>query len=139
MLGGGALGQLIVYGKFNPAFPQYTHNDRVVPLLAWLYDRFLWWTVWSATEDLTHNGYALPRLVVLTRSHWLSVAIVLFFFALHHSFLMLAGWKFFVHIFLTFVPLSVAMLAPICGFAPASAHRGALSDGPIERVASVSG
>ena len=44
------------------------------------------------------------------RSRWLSVAIVALFFALQHSFLMLAGWQFFFYMFLTFVPLSVAML-----------------------------
>ncbi len=110
ILGGGALGQLIVYGKLNPTFPQYAFNDRVLPLAALLYARLLWWTVWSATEEMTYSGYALPRLLVMTRSRWLSVAIVAFFFALQHSFLMLAGWQFFLYMFLTFVPLSVAML-----------------------------
>ncbi len=111
ILGGGALGQLIVYGKLNPTFPQYAFNDHILPLAALLYARFLWWTVWSATEEVTYSGYALPRLVALTRSRWLSVVIVAFFFALQHSFLMLAGWQFFIYMFITFVPLSVAMLS----------------------------
>ena len=110
IFGGGALGQLLAYGRLSPAFPEYTFNDRVLPLAALLYARFLWWTVWSATEEMTYNGYALPRLIVITKSRWLSVAIVAFFFALQHSFLMLAGWQFFIYIFITFVPLSVAML-----------------------------
>lgn len=107
---GGALGQLIAYGKLNVTFPEYTFNDRVLPLAALLYARFLWWTVWSATEEMTYNGYALPRLIAITKSRWLSVAVVSFFFALQHSFLMLAGWQFFVYMFITFFPLSIAMV-----------------------------
>lgn len=110
MLGGGALGQLFIYGKLNPAFPQYTYNDRVLPLAALLYARLIWWTIWSATEEMTYNGYALPRLIAITGSRWLSVVVVAFFFALQHSFLMLAGLQFFVYIFITFVPLSIAMV-----------------------------
>jgi membrane protease YdiL (CAAX protease family) len=110
IFGGGALGQLSVYGNLNGQFPQYTYNDRILPLLALLYARLIWWPIWSATEEMTYNGYALPRLIAITKSRWLSVAVVAFFFALQHSFLMLAGWQFFVYIFITFVPLSIAML-----------------------------
>jgi hypothetical protein len=110
IFGGGAIAQLIAYGRLGPAFPLYTFNDHVLPLAALLYARLIWWTIWSATEEMTYNGYALPRLVVMTRSRWLSVAMVAFFFALQHSFLMLAGWQFFLYMFLTFFPLSVAML-----------------------------
>lgn len=59
---------------------------------------------------MTYNGYALPRLIAITRPRWLSVAIVAFFFALQHSFLMLAGWQFGSYMFLAFIPLSIAML-----------------------------
>lgn len=110
IFGGGFLARLIAYGTINVEFPQYTFDDRILPLLPLLYARFLWWTVWSATEEMTYNGYALPRLIAITKSRWLSVAVVAFFFALQHSFLMLAGWRFFVYMFITFLPLSVAML-----------------------------
>ena len=110
MIGGGMLAQLITYGKLNPTFPQYTFDDRVLPLLALLYARILWWPIWSATEEMTYNGYGLPRLIAVTKSRWLSVVIVAFFFANQHSFLMLAGWQFLFYIFLAFLPLSFAML-----------------------------
>jgi hypothetical protein len=109
MFGGGALAQLIVYGTLSPTFPEYTFT-RVLPLFALLYARILWWPIWSATEEMTYNGYALPRLVEITKSRWLAVCIVSFFFAIQHSFLMLAGWQFGIYMFLAFVPLSVAML-----------------------------
>ena len=109
IFGGGALAQLIVYGQLNPNFPEYTFM-HALPLLPLLYARFIWWMIWSTTEEMTYNGYALPRLIAITRSTWLSVAVVAFFFALQHSFLMLAGWQFGIYMFITFVPLAVAML-----------------------------
>jgi hypothetical protein len=109
IFGGGFLGRLIAYGTFNVEFPQYTFM-RALPLLPLLYARFIWWTIWSATEEMTYNGYALPRLIAITKSRWLAILIVSFFFALQHSFLMLAGWRFGFYMFITFVPLSIAMV-----------------------------
>lgn len=109
ILGGGMLAQLIAYGKLNPEFPEYTFT-HTLPLLALLYARILWWPIWSFTEEMTYNGYALPRLLAQTKSRWVSVVTVGFFFSLQHSFLMLAGFQFGLYIFLTFLPLSIAML-----------------------------
>lgn len=109
IFGGGMVAQLIAYGKLNPAFPEYTFIYSL-PILALLYARILWWPIWSATEEMTYNGYVLPRLLAQTKSRWVSVAIVAFFFALQHSFLMLAGFQFGFYMFLAFLPLSIAML-----------------------------
>ena len=108
IFGGGMLAMLIAYGQLNPAFPENTYI-RTLPLLALLYSRILWWPIWSATEEMTYNGYVLPRLIAMTKSTWLSVAIVAFFFSLQHSFLMLAGFRFGLYMFITFVPLTIAM------------------------------
>jgi uncharacterized protein len=108
IFGGGMLAMLIAYGHLNPVFPENTYM-RTLPLLALLYSRILWWPLWSATEEITYNGYALPRLIAMTKSPWLSVAIVSFFFSIQHSFLMLAGFQFGFYMFLTFVPLTIAM------------------------------
>ena len=110
MFGGGSLAKLIAYGTFDPTFPQYTYMDRILPLAALLYARLLWWPIWSATEEMVYSGYGLPRMIAITKSRWLSVVIVAFFFAVQHSFLMLAGWQFLFYMFLAFVPLSIAML-----------------------------
>ncbi len=109
IFGSGSLAQLIVYGQIGPEFPKNTFM-HTLPLLALFYSRILWWPIWSVTEEMTYSGYALPRLIAMTQSRWLSVAIVAFFFALQHSFLMLAGWQFGFYMFLTFLPLSIAML-----------------------------
>jgi hypothetical protein len=108
IFGGGMLAMLVAYGHLNPAFPENTFI-RHLPLLALLYSRILWWPIWSATEEMTYNGYALPRLIAMTKSTWLSVVIVAFFFSIQHSFLMLAGFQFGFYMFLTFVPLTLAM------------------------------
>lgn len=109
IFGGGMLAQLTVYGKINPEFPEFTFM-HALPLLPLLYARILWWPIWSATEEMTYNGYVLPRLLAQTKSRWVSVITVAFFFSLQHSFLMLAGFQFGIYIFLTFLPLTVAML-----------------------------
>jgi uncharacterized protein len=109
IFGGGMLAQLIAYGKINPEFPEYTFI-KTLPLLAVLYSRILWWPLWSVTEEMTYNGYALPRLLAMTKSRWVSVVVVSFFFALQHSFLMLAGFQFGLYTFLAFFQLSIAMV-----------------------------
>jgi CAAX prenyl protease-like protein len=108
ILAGGMLAQLITYGHLNAVFPDFTYI-RTLPLWAVLYSRILWWPLWSATEELTYNGYALPRLIALTNPPWLSVLIVSFFFSIQHSFLMLADFQFGLYMFLAFVPLTIVM------------------------------
>jgi hypothetical protein len=103
----GRLAMQLTYGSLNPVFAEGTFI-RTLPLLAVLYSRILWWPLWSATEELTYNGYALPRLVALTRSPWLSVLIVAFFFSIQHSFLSIAGLQHGIYMFLIFVPLTIA-------------------------------
>jgi hypothetical protein len=108
VFGGGALAMLIAYGTLQPEFPEGTYM-KVLPLLGVLYSRLLWWPIWSATEEMTYNGYALPRLIALTKSRWLSVGIVSFFFSIQHSFLALATFRQGLYMFITFVPLTIAL------------------------------
>jgi membrane protease YdiL (CAAX protease family) len=77
--------------------------------LAVLYSRLLWWPLWSVIEEMTYNGYALPRLVALTKSPWAAVAIVSFFYSIQHSFHSLATFQYGLYMFLLFIPLTVAL------------------------------
>ena len=104
----GRLALLLTYGTTNPEFAEGTFI-RTLPLLAVLYSRLLWWPLWSFTEELVYNGYALPRLAAITRSPWLAVAAVSFFYSLQHSFLSLATFQHAAYMFLIFVPLTVGM------------------------------
>jgi uncharacterized protein len=108
VFGLGRLAMQIAYGTMNPVFPDFTFI-RTLPLLAVIYSRVLWWPIWSLTEELTYNGYSLPRLVVLTRSTWISVGLVSFFYSLQHSFLSLATLQHGWYMFLLFVPLTVVI------------------------------
>jgi len=59
---------------------------------------------------MIYNGYALPRLLAITKTPFLSVVFVSFFFALQNSFLMLVGVQFGYYTFLAFFPQSVVMV-----------------------------
>jgi membrane protease YdiL (CAAX protease family) len=58
---------------------------------------------------MTYNGYALPRLVGLTRSPWFAVATVSFFYSIQHSFHSIATIQYGLYMFLLFIPLTVAL------------------------------
>jgi membrane protease YdiL (CAAX protease family) len=80
ILGGNALSSLLVYG--SPHAP-----DIFVPLPLWaaLYAALIFPLVWGIVEQTTYNGYALPRLQVLSRSTPLAVAAVAFFWSAQHA------------------------------------------------------
>jgi len=108
IFGGAWLAGQLAYGSANPALPEAGFL-RSLPLLAVLYSRLLWWPLWSLTEELTYNGYALPRLRVLTRSAPLAVVVVGFFWSLQHSFLPWINPQHGLFLFLMFVPLTIAL------------------------------
>jgi uncharacterized protein len=108
IIGLGRLAMLAAYGTLNPVFPEFTFI-RTLPLLAVLYSRILWWPLWSVTEEMTYDGYALPRLNAITKSPWLSVALVSFFYSIQHCFLSIAGFQYAFYSFLLFIPLTIAL------------------------------
>ena len=95
----------IVYGSFQPpSFPGLM-DVRVLPLWAVVYSFSVWWLIWSPTEEMTYQGYALPRFEVLFRSRWKAIALVGFWWALQHSFLpFILDWRFVAWRFLAFLP-----------------------------------
>jgi uncharacterized protein len=108
VFGGGMLAQWIAYGSLHPVLPEATFI-RSLPLLGVLYSRILFWPIWSVTEELTYNGYSLPRLKAITGSPWISVSLVCFFWSIQHSFLPWVNPQHALYLFLTFVPLTIAM------------------------------
>jgi len=108
MIGGGMLSGLILYGKLQPAQTAVLMT-RPLPLWAALYSRTIWWLIWSVTEEMTYNGYALPRLqVVLGGRTWLAVAIVAFFWAFQHAFLpLILDLKLFLYLGIQMLPLVI--------------------------------
>lgn len=107
--GGSLLASLLVYGTTRPNLPPGVF-DRSLPLWGVLYSRMIWWVIWSFTEQVTYQGYALPRLQVLTGRSCPAVLWVAFGWALQHCFLPFSPeWKEMLFRFLIFVPLVIVM------------------------------
>jgi hypothetical protein len=109
MIGGSLISGLAIFGTIQPTLPAEVLM-KVLPLWAVFYSRAIWWVIWSATEEITYNGYALPRLQALTGKTWLAVGIVSIGWALQHAFLpLVADWRVFLYLFLQMLPLVVVM------------------------------
>ncbi len=86
---GGIISGVLVYGTTPvPAI--------MVPLPQWgtLFSLIIWPVIWAFAEEMTYQGYALPRLEVISGRSWLAVIIVGFGWALQHSALpLMADWR----------------------------------------------
>ncbi len=95
----------LVWGTAQPQLYPGLLAGRALPLWGAIYSLSVWWLIWSPTEEMTYNGYALPRLDVLFRSQWKAVAVVGFWWALQHAFIpFILDWKYIVWRFLAFLP-----------------------------------
>lgn len=72
----------LLFGE--PAQPYF--NDPL-PLAATLYGVVVFPILWGLTEQMTYNGYLLPRLQILSRSTALAVAFVAFVWSAQHAFM----------------------------------------------------
>jgi hypothetical protein len=100
----------LLYGATPlPAFAGLAAG-RTLPLWATAYSFSIWLLIWSPTEEITYQGYALPRFEVLFRSRWKAVALVSFWWAIQHPFLpFILDWKYFLWRFLVFLPSMVVL------------------------------
>ena len=74
-----------------------------------VYSLSAWWLLWSPIEQMTYQGYALPRIEALAHSRWIAVSIVGFWWALQHAFLpFILDWKYVAWRFLAFLPGVIA-------------------------------
>jgi membrane protease YdiL (CAAX protease family) len=89
----------------SPAPPYLLGN---LPLPAALYGVLVWPFIWGLTEQMTYNGYLLPRLQTLFRSTGAAIAVVAFAWSLQHAFMPLTfDAKFMASRVLASPPLSV--------------------------------
>ena len=101
----------LVYGSIQPPAFSGTLSGRVLPLWGIMYSFCAWWLVWSPTEEMTYNGYALPRIEVLFGNRWKAIAIVGFWWALQHSFLpFILDRRYVAWRFLAFLPGVLAFM-----------------------------
>jgi hypothetical protein len=82
IFGGTSVAGWLVYGA--PAPPYFLGG---LPLPAALYGVVVWPFVWGLSEQMTYNGYLLPRFQVLLRSTSSAIAVVGFAWSLQHAFM----------------------------------------------------
>lgn len=96
----------LVYGS-----PSQPYLWAPLPLPAALYGVLVWPFIWGLTEQMTYNGYLLPRLQVLCRSTSAAIAVVAFAWSFQHVFMPLTfDAKFIAFRLLSPVPFSVFAL-----------------------------
>jgi membrane protease YdiL (CAAX protease family) len=112
IVGGSLLSSWLIFNTLDvPLYPGLL-SARVLPAWGAVYSAAIWWVIWSLTEELAYNGYALPRLEVLTRRRWLAVAVVGLFWAVQHAALpVIWDARYLVWKTLSFIPVAVAMAA----------------------------
>jgi hypothetical protein len=93
----------LVFGTLSPP---YLFGS--LPLPAALYGVLVWPFIWGLTEQMTYNGYLLPRFQVLSRSTSVAVACVAFAWSFQHVVMPLAGdARFMAFRVLSSVPHSI--------------------------------
>lgn len=102
---GGVLSTLLIYGS-----AQAPPVMGGVPLWATMYSLLVWPIIWGIAEEITYQGYALPRLEVLTGQAWLAVLIVGFGWALQHIALpLMLDWRFMLWRFASSLGISIVL------------------------------
>ena len=82
ILGGVYAAGWLLYGTLTPPY-LLGH----LPLLAALYGVLVWPFIWGLTEQMTYNGYLLPRFQVVCRSTSVEIAVVAFAWSLQQAFM----------------------------------------------------
>lgn len=77
---GGVLVTLALYGTPQP--PRTLMGG--LPVWATLYSLLIWPIPWGIVEEMTYQGYALPRLEILTGQTWQALLLVAVGFGLQH-------------------------------------------------------
>ncbi|MGA9070652.1 MAG: CPBP family glutamic-type intramembrane protease [Terracidiphilus sp.] len=108
---GGYLAQILVYGSPAKTPMMFILQAHTLPLWATVYTLSIWWVIQSATEEMTYNGYALPRLEALTGHTWIAFLIVWFWFSAQHCMVpFVPDWRYVEYRFLMMAPLMMVMI-----------------------------
>jgi len=105
---GSYLAQILVYGSLAKTPIAFILQAHSLPLWATVYSLTVWWVIQSATEEMTYQGYVLPRLEALTGRTWIAFLIVLFWFSVQHCmFPFIPDWRYVAYRSLMMVPILV--------------------------------
>lgn len=83
---------------------------RTLPSWGFYYSVFVWWFIWSMTEELTYQAFGLNRLLKKF-GRTKAVLFVGFFWAIQHSFLpLIFDWPYILWRFVSFLPLVIGLM-----------------------------
>ena len=103
ILGGISISSLLVFGTAQPPA-----LFRPLPFLPSVYAVLVFPLLWGLTEQMTYNGYLLPRIQVLSGSTSIAVALVSFAWSFQHVLLPLTFDRdFMLYRFLAPIPFSL--------------------------------
>ena len=95
----------LLYNSSPQNSSAYLIHGHTLPIWAMVYGLSFWWVIWSPTEEITYQGYALPRLEALTGHTWVAFLIVGFFWTAQQCALpFIPDWRYLLFRFLTFLP-----------------------------------
>ena len=102
---GGMLSNLLVFGRISALPGPAGAVHYTLPLWGIIYSLSVWWIIWTPTEQMTYQGYVLPRLCALTGRSWVALVVVGFWWSLQHSFLpFVPNWRIVIWRFVMIVP-----------------------------------
>jgi hypothetical protein len=108
---GGHLAGWLVYGSMAKIPMEFVLQRHSLPIWATVYTLTVWWIIQSATEEMTYNGYVLPRLQALTGRTWIAVSITGFWFIAQHFMIpFVPDWHYVAFRVLIFAPFLVAWM-----------------------------
>jgi membrane protease YdiL (CAAX protease family) len=106
LLLGGRLAIALLYGSASKLPMEFILQRHSLPTWATAYTLTAWWIIQSATEEMTYQGYALPRLQALTGRSWIAIAVTGFWWAGQHCMVpFVADWRYLAYRFLMALPL----------------------------------
>jgi membrane protease YdiL (CAAX protease family) len=86
-------------------------SGRVLPAWAYFYSLFIWWPIWSFTEEVTYQGYCLPRLLIHFKNPFKVILLIGFFWAFQHCFLpFIFDYRYLFARLISFFPLVVCLI-----------------------------
>jgi hypothetical protein len=105
-MAGSYLTQMLVYGSPAKTPAAFIMQAHALPMWATVYSLTVWWVIQSATEEMTYNGYVLPRLEAVTGRTWIAFSLVGFWWSVQHCmFPFIPDWRYVAYRSLMMVPI----------------------------------
>jgi hypothetical protein len=95
---------------FGTPIPQQIMGE--LPMWGAVYSVTFWPILWAISEQVTYQGYALPRITSGLGKNWIAITIVSFGWAFQHAALPLGlDWRYIIMRVISFIPVAVVMTA----------------------------